>query len=62
MQHLAAHTRQILDEDLQIIRVTLATIMGDVRNYSGGAADAMQEALDKLDRAQQEFSHGPEPE
>ena len=51
--------REVLDQDLQIIRVTLATIMGDVREFSGSAATAMQEALDKLDRAQWEFSHHP---
>lgn len=52
--------REVLDQDLQIIRVTLATIMSDVRRFSGGAAEAMQEALVKLDRAQVEFSHAPE--
>ena len=49
--------RQILDEDLQIIRVTLATITDDVRRISGRAADAIQEALAKLDVAQREFTH-----
>jgi len=49
-------SRQILDEDLQIIRVTLAAIMDDVRHFSGNAADSMQEALEKLDRAQSEFA------
>ncbi|MDD2764218.1 MAG: hypothetical protein PHE83_09630 [Opitutaceae bacterium] len=48
---------QILDEDLQIIRVTLAAITEQVRFFSTSAADAMQEALQKLDMAQQEFSH-----
>lgn len=55
MQHLASSERQILDEDLQIIRVTLATITEDVRQFSDRAADAIQEALEKLDRAQWEF-------
>ena len=48
--------RQILDENLQIIRVTLATIVGDVRNFSGGAADAIAEAVEKLDLARKEFA------
>ncbi len=46
MQHSASENRQILQEDLQIIRATLATIMDEVRIFSGGAADAMQEALE----------------
>jgi hypothetical protein len=57
MQHSALSHRQILDEDLQIIRVTLATINDDVRNFSSQAADAITEALEKLDRAQWEFTH-----
>ena len=60
MQQAAPEVRQTLDEDLQIIRVTLATIMDDVRRFSGNAADSMQEALEKLDRAQREFTHLPE--
>jgi len=57
MEKSVSPERQTLDEDLQIIRVTLATITEDVRHFSGGAAQAMQEALAKLDLAQQEFSH-----
>jgi hypothetical protein len=48
--------REILDEDLQIVRVTLATISDDVRGFSTSAADAIQDALVKLDCAQQEFA------
>ena len=55
MSHSVSSERQILDEDLQIIRVTLATITEDVRQFSDRAADAIQEALEKLDRAQWEF-------
>jgi len=47
---------QVLDEDLQIVRGTLAAIAGDVRFFSGGAADAILEALEKLDLARKEFS------
>jgi hypothetical protein len=57
MRDLVPPERQVLDEDLQIIRVTLATITDDVRRFSAGAADAIQEALEKLDQAQWEFSH-----
>jgi hypothetical protein len=57
MEHLPPSQRQILDEDLQIIRVTLATIVNDVRHFSARAADAVQEALAKLDAAQEEFAH-----
>lgn len=57
MQHSVPSHRQILDEDLQIIRVTLATINDDVRGFSSRAADAITEALERLDRAQWEFTH-----
>ena len=56
MEHSIPSKRQILDEDLQIIRVTLATIVTDVRQISSLAADAVQEALAKLDTAQREFA------
>jgi hypothetical protein len=48
--------REILDEDLQIVRGTLAAISDDVRSFSSRAADAIQDALVKLDCAQQEFA------
>jgi hypothetical protein len=56
MEQTAPSERQILDEDLQIIRATLATITGDIRYFSDRAANAIQEALKKLDAAQEEFS------
>ena len=62
MRDLVPPQRQVLDEDLQIIRVTLAMITDDVRRFSAGAADAIQEALAKLDQAQWEFSHAREGE
>jgi hypothetical protein len=55
MQRSGSSERQILDEDLQIIRATLATITKDVRQFSVYAANAIPEALEKLDRAQWEF-------
>ena len=45
----------MLDHDLQIVRVTLAAISPDVRGYSALAADAIEEALEKLDSAQEAF-------
>lgn len=56
MENIIAAKKQVLDEDLQIIRVTLATIVADVRSLSIRAADAMQEAMEKLDQAQREFA------
>ena len=44
------------------MRVTLATIAGDVRCFSGRAADAIQEALANLDLARREFSGCRRPE
>jgi hypothetical protein len=56
MDPLPCSRRQILDEDLQIVRVTLATIVSDVRTFSEQAADTIEEAIARLDRAQREFS------
>ncbi|HTZ19549.1 MAG TPA: hypothetical protein VMC06_01600 [Opitutaceae bacterium] len=56
MSSTTASRRQMLDEDLQIVRVTLATILTDVRTFSDQAADAIQEAIERLDRAQSEFT------
>ncbi len=47
---------QVLDEDLQIVRATLATIAGDVHHFSGEAGYAIVEALERLNHAQQEVS------
>jgi hypothetical protein len=47
--------RQILEEDLQIVRATLETISGDVRRISGRAADAIKDAVEKLKFAQHQF-------
>ena len=53
--------KEILDEDLQIIRVTLATIADDVRYFSPPAAEAMKAALIHLDEAQKAFNRPPPP-
>jgi len=47
---------QILDEDLQIVRATLAVIADDVQQFSGEAGHAIVEALEKIDHAQTEVS------
>jgi hypothetical protein len=47
---------QALDEDLQMVRATLATIAGDAHHFSGEAGYAIVEALEKLNYAQEEVS------
>jgi hypothetical protein len=47
---------QVLDEDLQMVRATLATIAGDAHHFSGEAGYAIVEALEKLNYAQEEVS------
>jgi hypothetical protein len=47
---------QVLDEDLQIVRATLATIADDVHHFSGEAGHAIVEALEKIDHAQEEVA------
>jgi hypothetical protein len=47
---------QSLDEDLQMVRATLATIAGDVHHFSGEAGYAIVEALEKLNQAQEEVA------
>ena len=46
---------QMLDEDLQIVRATLATITEDVHRLSPAAGLALDEARAKLDQAHAEF-------
>lgn len=53
--------KEILDEDLQIIRVTLATIADDIRHFSPRAAEAVKTALVHLDEAQKAFNRPPPP-
>ena len=47
---------QVLDEDLQIIRATLATITSAVQRHSQMAGVALENALAQLDLAQAEFA------
>jgi hypothetical protein len=46
---------QVLDEDLQIVRATLAAIRDDVSRLSPPAGQAVVDALDKIDAAHAEF-------
>jgi hypothetical protein len=48
--------REIIQEDLQIARVALTTIVGDVRDFSEPAANAIHEAVAKLDQAEANFA------
>jgi hypothetical protein len=54
-------TPQVLDEDLRIIRATLATITGAVHRQSEMAGVALENALAQLDLAQAEFSESLQP-
>jgi hypothetical protein len=46
---------QVLDEDLQIVRATLASISDDVNRLSPHAGQAVSDALIKIDEAHAEF-------
>jgi hypothetical protein len=47
---------QMLEEDLLIVRATLETISGNIRQVSGRAADEIEQAVEKLEHAQMEFA------
>ena len=51
--------RQILDEDLQIVRATLEAISEDVRYYSDASAVALAQSMEQLAIAQAEFARAP---
>lgn len=55
MDHPSSLPPQILDEDLQIVRATLATISDDVNRLSPQAGQAVHDALRKIDEAHAEF-------
>lgn len=46
---------QVLHEDLQIVRATLATISHDVNRLSPHAGRAVHDALERIDEAHAEF-------
>jgi hypothetical protein len=52
---------QVLDEDLQIVRATLASISEDVKRLSPNAGRAVNDAMEKIDEAHAVFvrsTHG----
>ena len=61
MESTTPPNKEILDEDLQIIRVTFATIADDIRYFSPRAAEAVQTALVHLDEARKVFNRPPPP-
>lgn len=55
MESNHALSRDVLYEDLQILRHTLAAISDDVRQLSGFSAAAVERAIQDLDVAQSEL-------
>jgi hypothetical protein len=51
----SALSRDVLDEDMQIMRVTLATICPEVRRFSPDSAAALEEAVTKIEQARHAF-------
>ena len=49
-------TSEVIDEDIQIVRSTLAAITPDVKCLSMAAAEAIQHALEQLELARRELS------
>jgi len=56
MNETAYEQKEILEQDLQIVRATLATITGDIRRISKSAADDIQLAVLTLERAQRKYA------
>ena len=52
---------QVLDEDLQIVRATLASISTDVNRLSPNAGQAVNDALIKIDEAHAAFVRSAHP-
>jgi hypothetical protein len=52
----ADHARhEIISEDLQIVRATLATLLNDVRPVSPRAAEALRNAANEVEEARQDI-------
>lgn len=51
------YSREVLHEDLQILRYTLAAILDDVRRLSPRSADAVEKAIQDLDRARYDLEN-----
>lgn len=61
MDKPSSFSPQLLDEDLQIVRATLATISDDVEKLSPTAALAVHDAMKKIDEAHAEFLRASSP-
>jgi hypothetical protein len=46
---------EALDQDLQLVRTTLAAVLDDVNRLSSQAGWAIRDALEKIDAAHAEF-------
>lgn len=46
---------EVLDDDLQLVRATLASICDDVRRLSPFAGQSLFDALTRIDEAHEEF-------
>lgn len=55
MDHRSSLPAYVLDQDLQIVRATLATISEDLNRVSPHAGQAVHDALEKIDEAHAEF-------
>ncbi|MBP6307670.1 MAG: hypothetical protein KA334_03035 [Opitutaceae bacterium] len=49
-------SREVIDQDLQIMRATLSVLLQDIRHISSQAADSVQNAVVQLDQARREFA------
>jgi len=49
-------SREVIDQDLQIMRATLSVLLQDIRHISAQAADSVQNAVVQLDQARREFA------
>ncbi|HNW41781.1 MAG TPA: hypothetical protein PKN08_07775 [Opitutaceae bacterium] len=49
-------SREVIDQDLQIMHATLSVLLQDIRHISSQAADSVQNAVVLLDQARREFA------
>lgn len=49
-------SREVIDQDLQIMRATLSVLLQDIRQISAQAANSVQNAVVQLDQARREFA------
>jgi hypothetical protein len=56
MESTTPISAQMLDEDLQIVQATLATVARDIHHFSGEAGLAILDALQKVNFAREEVA------